>query len=566
MSRISRYTQQVTPTKKKWQAGVYLRLSREDELTKDKNSYSIETQRMIINKFLVAHPDIEVVDFYIDDGFSGTNMERPGYKRLKDDFENKKINCIIIKDLSRLARNNEEAGKLVFVVFPFYGIRFISVNDKVDSYLDPKSVNNISIQFKNLMNDEYSRDLSKKVKSARLTRQKRGEFLGSFAPYGYDKDPKDHHKLIIDPVAAEIVKLIFKKFLEGETFSSIASYLSINEVLTPCLYKRSRGMKLYNPNNDKFIMWNGGTVRNILQDEVYTGTLVQGRRKKLSYKAKKFMAVNKEDWLRFENAHEAIISKEDFEKVQELLEKKKMPTHNTKTKNIYLGLVFCGECGHAMALSSKKSYSTYQAFYCKFFKKEKAYCNRKRIKVSVLSDIIIIALNQYLRFYVSLENVMKTLNKQADTMLTKNQKDELDKQLMNLREEKKNLYIQFKCEAITRKQYEEGRAICDSRMLEIENRLKEVDESVSTTKEMEKNLFIELFKKYKKFTKLNREILETFVKKITVYSSKSLEIEWNFKDDLIELVNMAQEKGIELVMNEQNTLELPPKGSHRNIS
>lgn len=566
MSRISRYTQHVTPTKKKWQAGVYLRLSREDELTKDKNSYSIETQRMIINKFLVAHPDIEVVDFYIDDGFSGTNMERPGYKRLKDDFENKKINCIIIKDLSRLARNNEEAGKLVFVVFPFYGIRFISVNDKVDSYLDPKSVNNISIQFKNLMNDEYSRDLSKKVKSARLTRQKRGEFLGSFAPYGYDKEPKDHHKLIVDPVAAEIVKLIFKKFLEGETFSSIASYLSINEVLTPCLYKRSRGMKLYNSNNDKFIMWNGGTVRNILQDEVYTGTLVQGRRKKLSYKAKKFMVVNKEDWLRFENAHEAIISKEDFEKVQELLEKKKMPTHNTKTKNIYLGLVFCGECGHAMALSSKKSYSTYQAFYCKFFKKEKAYCNRKRIKVSVLSDIIIIALNQYLRFYVSLENVMKTLNKQADKILTKNQKDELEKQLMNLREEKKNLYIQFKCEAITRKQYEEGRAMCDSRMLEIENRLKEVDESVSTTKEMEKNLFIELFKKYKKFTKLNREILETFVKKITVYSSKSLEIEWNFKDDLIELVNMAQEKGIELVMNEQNTLELPPKGSHRNIS
>lgn len=566
MSRISRYTQQVTPTKKKWQAGVYLRLSREDELTKDKNSYSIETQRMIINKFLAAHPDIEVVDFYIDDGFSGTNMERPGYKRLKDDFENKKINCIIIKDLSRLARNNEEAGKLVFVVFPFYGIRFISVNDKVDSYLDPKSVNNISIQFKNLMNDEYSRDLSKKVKSARLTRQKRGEFLGSFAPYGYDKEPKDHHKLIVDPVAAEIVKLIFKKFLEGETFSSIASYLSINEVLTPCLYKRSRGMKLYNPNNDKFIMWNGGTVRNILQDEVYTGTLVQGRRKKISYKAKKFMAVNKEDWLRFENAHEAIISKEDFEKVQELLEKKKMPTRDTKAKNIYLGLVFCGECGHAMALSSKKSYSTYQAFYCKFFKKEKAYCSRKRIKVSVLSDIIIIALNQYLRFYVSLENVMKTLNKQADKMLTKNQKDELDKQLMNLREEKKNLYIQFKCEAITRKQYEEGRAMCDSRMLQIENRLKEVDESVSTTKEMEKNLFIELFKKYKKFTKLNREILETFVKKITVYSSKSLEIEWNFNDDLIELVNMAQEKGIELVMNEQNTLELPPKGSHRNIS
>lgn len=566
MSRVSRYAQVSTNVKKKWQAGVYLRLSREDELTKDKSSYSIETQRMIINKFLAAHPDIEVVDFYIDDGFSGTNMNRPGYKRLKEDFENRKINCIIIKDLSRLARNNEEAGKLIFVVFPFYGIRFISVNDKVDSYLDPKSVNNISVQFKNLMNDEYSRDLSKKVKSARLTRQKRGEFLGSFAPYGYDKDPNDHHRLIIDPVAAEVVKLIYRKFLAGETFAQIASYLSLHEILTPCMYKRNRGMKLYNSANNDFIMWRSSTVRNILQDEVYTGTLVQDRRKKISYKVNKFMTVDKEDWLRFENAHAAIISKEDFEKVQEIIEQRKKPAHNTKTKNIFAGLVFCGECGHAMGVSAKNAHSTYQAFYCKYFKREKAYCSRKRVKISVLSDIIITALNQYLRFYVSLKDLMKNLNKQTDKMLTKNQKDELNKQLMDLREEKKNLYIRFKYEAITRKQYEQERAVCDSRILEIEERLNVVDERVSSTKEMEKNLFVELFKKHKKFTKLNREILETFVKKITVYSSKSLEIEWKFKDDLIELVNMAQEKGIELVMDEQNTLELPPKGSHRNIS
>lgn len=566
MSRISRYAQESSTVKKKWRAGVYLRLSREDELTKDKNSYSIETQRLIINKFLASHPDIEVVDFYIDDGFSGTNMERPGYKRLKEDFENRKINCIIIKDLSRLARNNEEAGKLIFVVFPFYGIRFISVNDKVDSYLDPKSVNNISIQFKNLMNDEYSRDLSKKVKSARLTRQKRGEFLGSFAPYGYDKDPNDHHRLIIDPIAAEVVKLIYKKFLAGATFAEIASYLSLHEILTPCMYKRSRGMKLYNSANNNFIMWRNSTIRTILQDEVYTGTLVQGRHKKVSYKGNKFMAVDKADWLRFENAHGAIISKEDFDKVQEIIQKRKKPAPNTKPKNIFVGLVFCGECGHAMGISSLKEYSTYQAVYCKYYRTEKAYCSRKRVKTSVLTDIIIIALNQYLRFYFSLQDLIKMLNKQSEKMLPQSQKSELEKKLMDLREEKKNLYFQLKSELISRAQYEKDRAVCDSRILEIETRLNNIDENIFVNKEIENNNFIKLFKKHKKFTKLNREIMETFVKKITIYSSKSIEIEWKFKDDLFDLVNLAQEKGIELTMNEQNTFELPPKGSHRNIS
>lgn len=566
MSRKSRYVEErAVNDKKEWRAGVYLRLSREDEATKDRNSYSIETQKMIIKKYLLAHPDIEVVDYYIDDGFSGTNMNRPGYKRLKEDFESRKINCIIIKDLSRLARNNEEAGKLIFVVFPFYSIRFISVNDKVDSYLDPQSVNNISIQFKNLMNDEYCRDLSKKVKSARKIRQNRGEFIGSFAPYGYDKNPSDHHKLIVDPVAAEVVRQIFQEFLAGKNYSQIATELSVQGVLPPSEYKKQRGANLYTPSKGKLRLWRSSVVRNILTDEMYMGTLIQGRHKKISYKSNKQVAVDKEEWMRYENSHEPIIEHETFDKVQIMVDERRKTPHTTTKKNIYSGIIFCGECGHAMGLSAIRANSTYSAFYCKYYKQGANFCTRKRIKVSIISDAIIVALNQYLKFYVDFKEIMKASKEGKAKFCPKTSKIELENQLNGLKDEKKDLYFQYKNESLTDKEYSVQRQKVDLRITEIQKSLESIESKQQETLEISENGFVSLFRKYKKFTKINSDILNLFVKKITVYSSRSIEIEWKFRDELIELVNLAIQKGIELSFNEQDTFEIPPKGSHRDV-
>ena len=566
MSRKSRYVEErVANDKKEWRAGVYLRLSREDEATKDRNSYSIETQKMIIKKYLLAHSDIKIVDYYIDDGFSGTNMNRPGYKRLKEDFESRKINCIIIKDLSRLARNNEEAGKLIFVVFPFYSIRFISVNDKVDSYLDPQSVNNISIQFKNLMNDEYCRDLSKKVKSARKIRQNRGEFIGSFAPYGYDKDPSDHHKLIVDPIAAEVVRRIFQDFLTGKNYSQIAKELSIQGIMTPGQYKKSRGANLHTPGKSNLCIWSASTVRSILTDEMYMGTLIQGRHKKISYKSNKQIAVDKEEWMRYENSHEPIIEKETFDKVQIMVVERRKTPHTTIKKNIYSGIIFCGECGHAMGLSAIRGNSTYSAFYCKYYKQGANFCTRKRIKVSIISDAIIVALNQYLKFYVNFKDIMKASKEGQTKSCPKSSKIELENQLNELKEEKKDLYFQYKNECLTDKEYSAQRQAVDSKIVETQKAIDEIVSKQQESLEISENGFVSLFRKYKKFTKINSEILASFVKRITVYSSRNIEIEWKFKDELIELVNLAMEKGIELFFNEQDSFEIPPKGSYRNV-
>lgn len=563
MSRKSRYVVECVENKKEWRAGVYLRLSREDEATKDRNSYSIETQKMIIKKYLLAHPDIEVVDYYIDDGFSGTNMDRPGYKRLKEDFESRKINCIIIKDLSRLARNNEEAGKLIFVVFPFYSIRFISVNDKVDSFLDPKSVNNISIQFKNLMNDEYCRDLSKKVKSARKIRQNRGEFIGSFAPYGYEKDPNDHHKLIVEPIAAEVVRKIFQEFLNGKNYSQIATELSMQGIITPGQYKKNRGENLHTGSTGSLHIWASSTIKSILTDEMYVGTLIQGRHKKISYKSNKQVAVDKEDWMRYENAHVPIIDKKTFDKVQKMVGERHKAPHTTTKKNIYSGIIFCGECGHAMGLSAIRTNSTYSAFYCKYYKQGANFCTRKRIKVSIISDAIIVALNQYLKFYVDFKEIMKASKEGKAKSCPKTSKIELENQLNGLKDEKKDLYFQYKNEGLTDKEYSCQRQKVDLRIAEIQKALESIESKQQESLEISENGFVSLFRKYKKFTKINSDILNLFVKKITVYSSRSIEIEWKFRDELIELVNLAMQKGIELSFNEQDTFEIPPKGSHR---
>ena len=247
MSRKSRYNQDLLLQKViQWKAGCYVRLSKEDKEYTD-SSQSVLAQKQMIEKFLRGHSDIELYDYFVDDGYSGTDMERPEFQRLKQAFEDGVINCIIIKDLSRLARNDEESGKYIFIIFPFYNIRFISVNDHVDSYERPESVNNLEISFKNIMHSEYSRDLSKKVISASNVRRKRGEFLGAFCSYGYKKDPLDFHHLIIDEEPAEIVRYIFKRYLESQNIYAISQELSENGVMTPLEYKKSKGENLFIP-------------------------------------------------------------------------------------------------------------------------------------------------------------------------------------------------------------------------------------------------------------------------------------------------------------------------------
>lgn len=351
-----------------YRCAVYLRLSRSDGDQQESNS--IKNQRALLNDYLGKHPELHKVDEYVDDGYSGTNFERPDFKRMMQDIENRKINCIIVKDLSRFGRNYIETGRYLERIFPFMGVRFIAINDHYDSAEDNDDKGRILIPFNNLINDTYCRDISMRVRSHLDVKRKEGQFIGSFAGYGYQKDPKDKNHLIIDEYAAGIVQEIFKQKLNGMSSQRIASYLNKLGVLPPNEYKRANGFNytcgFQAGLNQK---WTVVSVNRILKNESYTGTLIQGKRRKINYKVKKSHDVGSENWIRVEDAHDAIISKGEFRQVQQLLELDTRTAPSQTTVYPLSGFLRCADCGQNMIRRTvTKNGKKYQYYHCSTYK------------------------------------------------------------------------------------------------------------------------------------------------------------------------------------------------------
>ena len=329
---------------KKFLAADYLRLSNEDGDKTESNS--IRNQRSLIQDFVSRQKDITLVEEYVDDGYSGANYDRPSFQKMMEDVRSGKINCIIVKDLSRLGRNYIETGRYIENIFPVLGVRFIAVNDNYDSADTKNDADQIIVPFKNLINDAYCRDISMKIRSQLEMKRKNGQFTGSYAAYGYKKDPKDKNHLIIDPYAAEIVRDIFRMKIEGYNNERIAEKLNEMGILIPMEYKRSCGLNFNSGfRSGKNPKWGTSSVLRILKNEIYTGTMVQGKTRKVNYRVKDCIPVEAENWIRVENTHEPIIDKDIFECVQQLM------TLDTRTSpekdNVYAfsGLLRCGDCG-----------------------------------------------------------------------------------------------------------------------------------------------------------------------------------------------------------------------------
>ena len=537
MSRKSRY-EYVTPSQSpnRWKIGAYIRLSREDEDIRGVNSESVETQKRIIDKHMKSLEDAELVGFYIDDGYSGTSLDRPDFRRLQADFENKVINCIIVKDLSRLARNNEDAGKLIFVIFPFYNIRFISVNDKVDSYLAPNSVHNLTIHFKNIMNDEYSRDLSKKIRSASAARRKKGEFLGAFAPYGYKKDTEDIHRLVIDEEVSCWVEFIYKKFLEGLNYTQIARKLTDLGAPTPLAHKKKNHPKFGLPKEFEVKLWSATTVKSILTSDVYMGNLTQSKYSKVSYKSKNVRMQDEQKWITVENTHEAIISKEDFNRVQEIIKINSRAQSPPKQQNALAGIIKCGRCKRAMAITEERGKGAYRAYYCTTYHKHKALCEKNRISVSVIENTVLEVLNQHLQLCGEMSKALSIIN---DKKLRQTVSSDNTAKINELKQKKTALYQDYKSGNITENEYKKKREQLEAVISSLEG-VEEMNEN-DTVLSLEENQFLESFKGKRNFKKLTREIAITFLKAIYVYSPEQIEIELNYADELKEVMDYIAE-------------------------
>ncbi len=540
MSRKSRYITE-SPVRKpvaRWKAGVYIRLSREDEDAKEKDSQSVITQRRIMDKFLSEHPDIELFDYYIDDGYSGTTMDRPGFQRMKTDFESGTINCIIVKDLSRFARNDDESGRYIFVIFPFYKIRFISVNDRVDSFTDPNSINNLEILFKNIMHSEYSRDLSKKVRTASNIRRQHGEFIGAFCSYGYKKDPEDLHHLIIDEEAAERVRYIFRRYIETGNILRIVKELSEANVLTPLAYKKSKGCRITIPNRQiNPTVWDYQSVRRILRNEVYLGHITQGTRQKISYKNKTIVMKDRSQWIKVEHTHEPIITQEEFDEVQRIMERNQRSRSQNVKHNIFAGKVFCGNCGATMSLTRSSSGSQLEYYHCNVAYIKKDACTPKRFRADALQRTILDVLNYHLKLCVDSVEVLNKINADLHKSATRHNSvvNNLRSEVVKLENCKSRLYEQYKEGVLTRGQYIEKKGEAEEKIKSIEQSISKI--SMGTTKKMELSDFpiLSQFIRNHAFSELTREAITAFVEKIVVFSPTEIEVHLTFRDELERL-------------------------------
>jgi len=373
-----------------YNCGNYLRLSKED-LGRNDESSSIQSQRMIIEGF-AKHNNLNIVKEYVDDGYSGGNFDRPAFKQMIHDIENGIINCVITKDLSRLGREMYKTGKYIEEYFLEHNVRYIAINDSYDS-----NIGDSMLGLRLGVNDLYLRDVSKKVRSSFRVKQEKGEYIGSFPCFGYIKDPNDKHKLIVDPEAAKVVKLIYQLYLEGLGVTKICRRLTDEKIPIPIVYKKEpRGLAV--TENDGFGIWKNATVRNILKSQMYIGNMVQHTHEKISYNQKKCRHLKSDDHIIVENTHEPIISKEDFNMVQKLL-KDKSYTPNEKNLDRFLlsGMMFCGKCGHTLGVSVKKTKSKPSIYtHCNHYLRKgvQSECTPNRLNYSLLENDIVHFLNE----------------------------------------------------------------------------------------------------------------------------------------------------------------------------
>ena len=518
--------------KNKFVVGGYLRLSVEDG---DKEiSDSIISQKSIIeDKIRKLGNGFELYDFYIDDGYTGLNTDRPNFQRMLDDIERKKINCVITKDLSRLSRNNFEANYYIEMYFLERDIRYIAILDNVDTYL--KNTNNDMIQFKTLINDWYSKDISRKVKSGVWARKEKGLYVAAKAPYGYSKDENDRNRLIINDEEARIVKKIFQMYSKGYSMGDIARKLRIDKVFCPSYNGFEK-----NKNGD--YGWNYSTISKILKNKVYLGHTEYGKVMNLSYKSKKVKQVPRREWKIVYNTHRAIINQELFDKVQKrisLNQKAKSHTH----KWILNGLVFCKECGEPMQLKVKyrKDGNTvsFMRLYCSSSLHKKGFCVRKYkgIELQSVTQIVVSNLNKKVKKIISCDNLSDILKDNYKKIDTKQYEKELkgaEKQLDKTNRIISSLYQDFKSGIIQEYDFKtiyEKETSTRERIIE---KINEIKQKVNNKTLISDSEFKRIAKNVSDVKKWTKEQLSDVVESVEIDNDDNIFI--NYKYNIMEFV------------------------------
>ncbi len=535
-------SEQVVKCSNSYSVALYARISVENE--KKRESDSIGNQIQMLRDFVSEDPDMTVFDIYCDDDISGTDFVRPEFARMMNDIRDGKVNCIVVKDLSRLGRNGIETGEYIEMVFPFMQVRFIAITDRFDT---KTSQADIGIQLKNLINERYARDISGKICSAMRTMQKQGKFVGGRAPYGYLRDPNDKHRLIPDPEAAPVVHELFEMIANGHTLHYAAVTMNGKGIPSPGRHNYDLGLV----KSDKFknSLWYQQTVRRILLDKTYLGWLIGGKsRSDFQISGEKgSKPVPEDDWIITKGAHEPIVEESLFYKVQEYFTETQKARGfaakyqcKSRQASIFKGHLRCGECGKAMFLRAKKNHGKKTWwYYCTLHENYNAsYCPKKSVKKEDLEATVLRLIQTQMKLFTDAQELIRTLNKRSISKrrfkIYQEQIQETKKKIENYSKMKADLYSDYAIGDLSKTEYLQRIGVyaekADNLQIFLKELEKEAEKYAPEYRGSEK--WLQMIEKYSDRNELDEDMIDAFIEEIILFNDGHYEVTFAFHDEM----------------------------------
>ena len=538
-----------------WYIAPYLRLSKEDG---NDESLSVENQRKIALEHIeeeFAGEKYVIVDFFIDDGLTGTDTKRKDFMRLKSYIEEGRVNCVIVKSLARAFRNLADQQKFLEEFLPLYGVRFINLGSPfIDTYKNPKSASGMEVPMRGMFNEQFAAQTSEEVRKTFNTKRRAGEFIGAFAPYGYIKDPENKNKLLVDKTVAPIIQDIFTWYLYGMGIDDTSGSLSINgivrelndrQVLSPLAYKKQQGYRYKNP-KDKYAdnLWASVTVSQILRNRMYTGDMVQGRQRVISYKIHKQVATPEDEWFIKEGTHEAIVSKEMFADVQKRFLRDTRTAPNSSEVYLFSGFMRCADCGRALHRKTSRNVVYY---FCRTSNQATSACVSRSVREDVLIKTVLQAVQAQVDLTCELGNTLSKINQAKTVNDPSDRLDSLSKQhtseLAKLTSITDGLYHDWKTGIISQEEYFRMKDTYSNQIEQLGNAIQKLEADKRRLQEgiTPENSYFKSFLKYRNVAMLKRDLLIDLIDYISIHQDRTVEIKFNFADQYQSILDYIQD-------------------------
>lgn len=539
-----------------YKTAAYVHLSVEG--SGKKGADTIEGQKKMLSDFISRHTDLKLVGIWCDNGETGTNLARPQFEDMMKKVKHGEINCIVVKDLSRFGRNYKETGNYLERIFPFLGVRFVAVTDNFDTLTTERSENGYIMPLKNIINEAYSKDISKKSASALHIKQKRGDFIGSWAPYGYNRNPDDTHRLIVNEGTAQVVRQIFAWRVEGSSIVQIARRLNDAGILSPSAYLYETGQV----KTEKYhgVPWRNQGLKGILSHPVYLGHMVQGRKRQSFYDGQKQVYTPKSEWAIVYNTHEPIIDRQTFDAVQKLAQerRKEYYSHLGKfddmghSENIFKQLVYCADCKRPLIRYKNVSHGKkrWYTFICATHASDLKACPKKSIREDNLIEIVTMVLQKQIEIAVNMTALIQKIN---NSPAFRQEVKQSRSRIVNARRTLK------RCQSLYDSLYQnyvEG-LMDEAEYISLRERYKqqaeEAQQVISALEQEERNnrqytsenLFLRTFSQFQSCGSLTRDMLTALIERIYIDEHDGIEIVFRYKDEYLALCDFIERRAAE---------------------